>query len=136
MANTQGRLRPPLLFCAIFLLAALPSLAQGGADERSPTSTQTTVVQNGLDVLAAAHFAELRALAPGRTVRVALVSNDASRDLAGRRAIDIFAHAEGVKLVRLFAPEHGSAARLDTEKIADAHLFSEPIIAKSVFIFG
>jgi len=102
MRIRKGRLLPPLL-----LLLALFAQAQ-------------RPVRNGVDVLADHHFAELRSLAHGRPTRIAVVTNDAARTLGGERAIDLLAHAEGLTLVRIFAPEHGSAARLDTEKIGDA----------------
>jgi uncharacterized protein YbbC (DUF1343 family) len=61
-------------------------------------------VQLGIDALAAGGFAELAGL------RIGLLANDASRDSAGRRSIDVLAKAPGVKLTALFSPEHGLGA--------------------------
>ena len=47
-------------------------------------------MQLGIDVLAAGGFAELAGL------RFGLLANDASRDSAGRRSIDVLAKAPGV----------------------------------------
>ncbi len=62
------------------------------------------LVQLGIDVLASGGFAELKGL------RLGLLANEASRDGAGRRSIDVLAKAPGVKLVALFSPEHGLGA--------------------------
>ena len=61
-------------------------------------------VQLGIDVLAAGGFAQLAGL------RIGLLANDASRDGAGRRSIDVLAKAPGVKLSALISPEHGLGA--------------------------
>ncbi len=42
-----------------------------------------------------------------RGKRVGLITNQSGRDRAGRSDIDLIAHAPGVRLVALFAPEHG-----------------------------
>ena len=66
----------------------------------------------GIDVLEAEVFAPLRGM------RVGLLTNQTGRDLAGRRTIDVLAHAADVHLVAIFSPEHGLNA--DREgKIAD-----------------
>src|SRR4029077_3497015 len=51
--------------------------------------------------------------APLRGKRVGLITNQTGVDSQGRRTIDVLAHAEGVKLVALFNPEHGIAGRAD-----------------------
>jgi uncharacterized protein YbbC (DUF1343 family) len=61
----------------------------------------------GIDVLEAQNFAALQ----GK--RVGLITNHTGVDSAGRRTIDVLAHAPGVKLVALFSPEHGIAGRMD-----------------------
>ena len=58
-------------------------------------------VQTGLDLLVAQKFAPLR----GK--RVGLVTHPAAVDAQFRSAVDLFAAAEGVKLVTIFGPEHG-----------------------------
>ncbi|MDQ3814131.1 MAG: DUF1343 domain-containing protein [Armatimonadota bacterium] len=55
----------------------------------------------GIDVLAQQGFAPLR----GK--RIGLVTNQTGIARDGRATIDVLAHAPGVKLVALFAPEHG-----------------------------
>jgi uncharacterized protein YbbC (DUF1343 family) len=63
-------------------------------------------VQTGIEVLAAKKFAPLAGL------RVGLITNHSGTDSTGQRTIDHLAAAPGVRLVALFAPEHGlSAAR-------------------------
>ena len=66
----------------------------------------------GIDVLRAENFRTLRG------AKVGLVTNAAGRAKDGRSSIDVLAGAAGVKLVALFAPEHGLAG--DREgKISD-----------------
>lgn len=61
----------------------------------------------GIDVLQRDGFKLLQ----GRTV--ALITNHTGRDLQGRRTIDILLNAPGVKLVKLFSPEHGLYGNVD-----------------------
>ena len=70
--------------------------------------------QTGIDVLEQQNFAPLR----GK--RVGLITNQTGVDSQGRRTIDVLAHADGVKLVALFSPEHGIAGQLDTANVANA----------------
>ena len=70
--------------------------------------------QTGIDVL------EEQSFAPLRGKRVGLITNQTGVDSQGRRTIDILAHADGVKLVALFSPEHGIAGQLDTAKVDNA----------------
>ncbi|HYN42277.1 MAG TPA: DUF1343 domain-containing protein, partial [Thermoanaerobaculia bacterium] len=74
-------------------------------------------VRAGVDVLEASGFAALK----GK--RVALLTNPTGVTRDGRSTASLLlsekAKAAGVKLVRLFSPEHGLAAALD-EKVADA----------------
>lgn len=58
-------------------------------------------VQSGLDLLVAQKFAPLR----GK--RVGLVTHPAAVDAQFRSTVDLFASADGVKLVTIFGPEHG-----------------------------
>ncbi len=60
-----------------------------------------TPVLTGLDVLIKSDFADLK----GK--RVGLVTNHTAIAKDGRHIADILVHAEGAKLVALFAPEHG-----------------------------
>ncbi len=58
-------------------------------------------VSLGIDELEKTHFAILQ----GK--RVGLITNPSGADSHGRSAIDVLAHAPGVKLLKLFGPEHG-----------------------------
>jgi len=69
-------------------------------------------VLTGLDVLVEEHFARLK----GK--RVGLITNQTGLTKDGQRNIDVML-AGGVKLVRLFSPEHGIAGRLDQENVGD-----------------
>lgn len=64
-------------------------------------------VQTGIDVLEAEHYAPL----VGR--RVGLLTNQTGRDAAGRRTVDLLAHAPGVYLTTILSPEHGIDADRD-----------------------
>jgi uncharacterized protein YbbC (DUF1343 family) len=63
--------------------------------------------ETGIDVLEEQNFAPLR----GK--RVGLITNQTGVDSQGRRTIDVLAHADGVKLVALFSPEHGIEGKVD-----------------------
>ncbi len=78
-----------------------------------PQSLNTTVL-NGIDILEKNGFKELS----GK--RIGLVTNHTGRNLAGKQTIDILNEAKNLKLVALFAPEHGIRGELDTEKIDDS----------------
>ncbi len=69
-------------------------------------------VLTGIDVLVKEKFARLK----GRNV--GLVTNHTGRAADGTPTIDLLAHAEGVKLVALFSPEHGIRGELD-ERVGD-----------------
>jgi uncharacterized protein YbbC (DUF1343 family) len=71
---------------------------------QSPDHTKT-----GVDVLEEQNFAPLR----GK--RIGLITNQTGVDSQGRRTIDVLAHADNVKLVALFSPEHGIAGQLDAK---------------------
>jgi len=74
---------------------------------------QATVL-NGIDVLEKNNFKELNGL------RVGLVTNHTGKNLSGKQTIDILKEATNVKLVALFAPEHGIRGELDQSKINDS----------------
>jgi len=77
----------------VFLLACLLLITNG--------FSQQPLVLTGLDVIAANGFAEFT----GR--RIGLITNQTGVDARGRHIADLFAGAPGVKLVALYAPEHG-----------------------------
>ncbi|MEO5857646.1 MAG: exo-beta-N-acetylmuramidase NamZ domain-containing protein [Pyrinomonadaceae bacterium] len=70
-------------------------------------------VLNGIDILEKNGFKELE----GK--KIGLVTNHTGRNLAGKPTIDILHEAKNVRLVSIFAPEHGIRGELDTEKIDD-----------------
>jgi uncharacterized protein YbbC (DUF1343 family) len=87
--------------------AASPSPSQSAAQAAEHTQT-------GIELLEEQNFAPLR----GK--RVGLITNQTGVDSQGRRTIDVLAHADGVKLVALFSPEHGIAGQLDTTNVSNA----------------
>lgn len=66
-------------------------------------------VRTGLDVLVEQNFAPFQ----GHTV--GLVTNQTGVDAQGRRAIDLFASAPGVRLTAIFSPEHGITGDATTD---------------------
>lgn len=79
---------------------------------RAPREVPT--VLNGIDVLKHQKFAALQGL------RVGLVTNLTGIDNERRTTIDLLKEAPGVRLVRLFSPEHGIRGELDQEGIPDS----------------
>ena len=69
--------------------------------------SQSDHTKTGIDVLEEEQFAPLR----GK--RVGLITNQTGVDAAGRRTIDVLAHADGVHLEAIFSPEHGLAGQAD-----------------------
>jgi uncharacterized protein YbbC (DUF1343 family) len=82
--------------------------SRGPARARSLDGQANGHTKTGIDILAEQNFAPLR----GK--RVGLITNHTGVDSAGRRTIDVLAHADGVKVVALFSPEHGIAGRMDS----------------------
>jgi uncharacterized protein YbbC (DUF1343 family)/CubicO group peptidase (beta-lactamase class C family) len=71
------------------------------------TLTSSDHTKTGIDVLEEQQFAPLR----GK--RVGVITNQTGVDAAGRRTIDLLAHAAGVRLAAIFSPEHGLAGSAD-----------------------
>jgi uncharacterized protein YbbC (DUF1343 family)/CubicO group peptidase (beta-lactamase class C family) len=71
-----------------------------GSVMQVPTSTPGRV-RSGLDVMVDQNFAPFQ----GNTV--GLITNQTGIDALGRRGIDLFARAPGVRLGAVFSPEHG-----------------------------
>jgi uncharacterized protein YbbC (DUF1343 family) len=67
----------------------------------APVAPISGKVMLGIDVLAAEGFARLKGL------RCGLVTHRAGVNGLGQRTVDVLARAPGVKLVKLFGPEHG-----------------------------
>lgn len=76
-------------------------------------------VKTGIDVLETHGFVDLHPN-PASPVRVGLVTNQTGVDSQGMRTADVLAHAEGIKLVAIFSPEHGFEGKLDTTSIGNA----------------
>lgn len=95
------------ILTGIFLGLSAPArdASPGKADSRT---------KPGIDVLEDEGFASLR----GK--RVGVVTNQTGVDSRGRRTIDELAHADGVKLVAIFSPEHGIAGNADASVVANA----------------
>jgi uncharacterized protein YbbC (DUF1343 family)/CubicO group peptidase (beta-lactamase class C family) len=78
----------------------------GGA-ARTESVARAGSVELGIDVLRADKFDKLQG------AHVALVTNASGRASDGTRTVDLLGQAPGVKLVALFAPEHGISSNLD-----------------------
>jgi uncharacterized protein YbbC (DUF1343 family)/CubicO group peptidase (beta-lactamase class C family) len=70
-------------------------------------------VLTGLDVLAAEHFAPLRAK------RIGLITNQTGISRDGKRNVDLML-ADGVKITALFSPEHGLLGSEDRPDVPDS----------------
>ena len=79
---------------------------------RSDGAGISTKVLTGIDVLERDNFKPLAGM------RIGLVTNHTGRNREGRQTIDVLSKAPGVKLVALFAPEHGIRGVAD-EKVSD-----------------
>jgi uncharacterized protein YbbC (DUF1343 family)/CubicO group peptidase (beta-lactamase class C family) len=84
-------------------------------------------VLTGIGVLESQSFALLQ----GK--RVGVLTNQTGVDSAGRRTIDVLAHASGVQLTAIFSPEHGVAGALDTTKIGDSRDPATGVAVYSVY---
>lgn len=78
------------------------------------SSPATSVkVLTGIDVLERNNFKQLAGM------RIGLVTNHTGRNREGRQTIDVLSKAPNVKLVALFAPEHGIRGLVD-DKVSDS----------------
>ena len=94
---------------AVWLVSALTSSAASAQDSRR------SQVRPGIDVL----LSERPALLRGK--RVGLITNPAGVDAKLKPTADLLARAEGVRLVRLMAPEHGIRGDVPAgDSVADA----------------
>lgn len=90
------------------------SLSDARAGEAAGLLTPSDAeVLNGVDVLERDNFKQLQGM------RVGLITNHTGRDRHGRQTIDVLREASGVKLTKLFSPEHGIRGALD-EKVSDS----------------
>ena len=115
-----SNLRGQVATAAAQALGLQPPHAAATAAEAPSASPQAAPVQLGIDVLEAEHFAPLTTPATnGMPLRVGLLVNAASLDSAGRRTVDVLAHASPqLKLTTLFSPEHGLFTAQDTEHLS------------------
>jgi uncharacterized protein YbbC (DUF1343 family)/CubicO group peptidase (beta-lactamase class C family) len=98
-----------LAAAAIVDAAVIPEPRRTTAPAPIPTRRALAQVKCGIDVLIDEGFA------PIRDQRVGLVTNHTGRARDGRSTIDVLFKAPGVKLVRLFSPEHGIRGAVDAE---------------------
>ena len=104
-AITDASIRPPVSNSMAGSSRALSSRA--GSIQSTP-SPSVAPVRCGIDVLVEEGFRPLR------NRRVGLVTNHTGRTSGGASTIDVLFRAPGVKLVKLFSPEHGIRGVLDT----------------------
>ena len=87
-----------------------------------PTPTPTPA-PTGRTVLGIDHFAE-QGFGALKGLRCGLVTHRAGRDGTGQRTVDVLARAPGVRLTKLFGPEHGidgtAAAEIVVKNAKDA----------------
>ncbi len=110
MFRTCRRLGIVFLACSSFFCVAA---VYAEPQESGPPAVSGAATKPGIDVLEEMNFAPLR----GK--QVGLITNQTGVDSRGQRTIDVLAHADGVKLVAIFSPEHGIAGKAD-EKVANA----------------
>jgi uncharacterized protein YbbC (DUF1343 family)/CubicO group peptidase (beta-lactamase class C family) len=95
-----------------------PALQSGSrlaaSGQQLAASMKNETVLNGIDILERDGFKPLDGM------KIGLVTNHTGRDLSGKPTIDVLNEAKNVKLVALFAPEHGIRGELDQAKIDDA----------------
>jgi len=84
-------------------------------------------VLTGIGVLESQDFSILK----GK--RVGVLTNQTGVDSAGRRTIDVLAHAPGVQLRAIFSPEHGVTGELDTTKIGNSRDAATGVSVYSVY---
>jgi uncharacterized protein YbbC (DUF1343 family) len=99
--------RLPILFFAVIILLCFAANARSSPQSSAGSATPSSATKPGIDVLEDMNFAPLR----GKHVGV--ITNQTGVDSQGRRTIDVLAHADGVKLVAIFSPEHGIAGKAD-----------------------
>ncbi len=101
--------RPSLssYFCLLDYPRAASRLQKNVAFSGGATGLHGSSVLTGIDVLEAEKFLPLL----GK--RVGLITNHTGLDAEGRRTLDLFYKAPGVKLAAVFSPEHGLFGKAD-----------------------
>ena len=97
-----------LFFAVTILLCSAPN-ARSLPQDAPGNTPSASATQPGIDVLEGMNFAPLQ----GK--HVGLITNQTGVDSQGRRTIDVLAHADGVKLIAIFSPEHGIAGKADAK---------------------
>ena len=98
----RGKMRPLTAGLQYTLLLILAGCAQTTSSEvRSGTVTPAIEVRPGIDVLVAGDMAGLSGM------RVGLITNHTGKNRAGESTIDVLHRDQRIRLVALFAPEHG-----------------------------
>jgi len=111
--TTVAKAREESAQAATELLAGVARLnANSARAAAAETAVADAQVLTGIDVLERDGFKQLAGL------RIGLVTNHTGRDRSGRSTIDVLFKAPGVKLVALFAPEHGIRGLAD-DKVSD-----------------
>jgi uncharacterized protein YbbC (DUF1343 family)/CubicO group peptidase (beta-lactamase class C family) len=77
--------------------------------------------QNGIDVLHATRYEQLRGL------RIGLITNQTGIDRSGNPTIDLLRSAPDVILAALFSPEHGIRGNEDREDVGDDKVSGLPV---------
>src|SRR5437879_284611 len=95
-------------------LATITGYNEAAVGSHRPVSRNGKVL-NGIDVLEASNFEEIRG--KRELTKIGLLTNQTGVDLEGKRTIDILAAAPGIKLAALFSPEHGAVGEKDTTDI-------------------
>jgi len=90
-------------------------------------SSRNGAVLTGVDVLEQDGFSALK----GK--RVGVLTNQTGVDSAGRRTIDVLAHAAGVQLRAIFSPEHGVTGEFDTVKVGNSRDAATGVPVYSVY---
>src|SRR5207248_3306881 len=87
---------------------------EGLAGSRRPIERNGKIL-TGIDVLEANGFAQLKRDRASTTI--GLLTNPVGLDFGGRRTDDLLAHANGIKLIALFAPEDEAMGALDRTNV-------------------
>ncbi|HET9836781.1 MAG TPA: exo-beta-N-acetylmuramidase NamZ domain-containing protein [Candidatus Angelobacter sp.] len=112
-------------------------LAITGYNESATASRRVAArnghVLTGIDVLEQENFVSLKQEGKDE-IKIGLVTNNTGLDAQGNRTVDVLAHAPGVKLEAIFAPEHGIFGALDTLNVENT---TDPVTGIPVYsIYG
>ena len=112
-------------------------LAITGYNEAATASRRVAArnghVLTGIDVLEQENFSSLKQEGKDE-IKIGLITNNTGLDAQGNRTIDVLAHAPGVKLEAIFAPEHGIFGALDTLNVENT---TDPVTGVPVYsIYG